>query len=81
MLYQLPSGKTIELTIEQYLMMTDEDIEYLIAYGHGEEFNNPWRGSSLDNPKKESKDKEDPEELPDIPIDDRLSDPEFSTED
>jgi hypothetical protein len=73
MLYQLPNGKTIEITLEQFLAMTDEDIEYLIAYGHGEEINNPFAGSALENPSFEK----DIRELPDIPVDEKLSDPDF----
>jgi hypothetical protein len=35
MLYNLPNGKTIYLTIEQYLNLTDEDIQYLISIEAG----------------------------------------------
>ena len=31
MLYQLPNGKVIHLTVEQYLDLTDLDIQHLIA--------------------------------------------------
>lgn len=47
MLYQLPNGKVIEITTEQYLEMSDEDFEYLIAYNHGDQLENPWFGSVL----------------------------------
>lgn len=36
MLYQLPNGKTIFLTIEEFLRMTDEDIQYYMAMDYGE---------------------------------------------
>ena len=36
MLYQLPNGKTIFLTIEEYLRMSDEDIQYYISIDYGE---------------------------------------------
>lgn len=49
MLYNLPNGKTIELTVAQFLDMTDEDLEYLIAHNHGNEINNPFYSSALDN--------------------------------
>lgn len=42
MLYQLPHGKIIELSLEQYLDMTDDDIEYFIAYNIGNEIENPF---------------------------------------
>lgn len=35
MLYNLPNGKTIYLTIEEYLNLTDDDIQYLIAIRAG----------------------------------------------
>lgn len=49
MIYQLPSGKIIELSLEQYLDMTDEDIEYFIAYNIGNEIENPFFNASLNN--------------------------------
>jgi len=47
MLYQLPNGKVIEMSTEQYFEMTDEDFEYLIAYNHGEIQEDPWFGSVI----------------------------------
>lgn len=47
MFYQLPNGKVIEISTEQYFDMSDEDFEYLIAYNHGEMQENPWHGSIL----------------------------------
>jgi hypothetical protein len=49
MLYQLPTGKVIEISTEQYLEMTDEELEYLIAYNYGEVQEDPWFGSVLLN--------------------------------
>lgn len=46
MLYNLPNGKTIYLTIEQYLNLTDEDIQLLIAQKAGYTLN-PFYDSSL----------------------------------
>ena len=34
MLYQLPSGRTIEISVEQYLDMTDEELRELDCLGH-----------------------------------------------
>ena len=31
MLYQLPNGRVIEISTEQYFEMSDEELEYLIA--------------------------------------------------
>lgn len=46
MLYQLPTGKTIYLTIEEYLCLTDQDIQHLIAINCGEAVLNPFKGSA-----------------------------------
>jgi hypothetical protein len=47
MFYQLPNGKVIEISTEQYFEMSDEDLEFLIAYNYGEVTENPWFGSIL----------------------------------
>lgn len=47
MLYQLPNGKVIEISTEQFVEMSDEELEYLIAYNYGEVQENPWFGSIL----------------------------------
>lgn len=47
MFYQLPNGKVIELSTEQYIEMSDEELEYLIAYNYGDVLENPWFGSIL----------------------------------
>jgi hypothetical protein len=60
MIYQLPNGKSIELSIEQFLRMTDEDLKTLVAYNFGEEFNDPFIFSVL---KHGSCDQEEIEEL------------------
>jgi hypothetical protein len=47
MLYQLPNGRVIEMSTEQYLEMSDEELEYLIAFNYGDIYENPWHGSIL----------------------------------
>ena len=47
MYYQLPNGKVIEISTEQFVEMTDEELEYLIAYNYGDIVENPWHGSIL----------------------------------
>lgn len=47
MFYQLPNGKVIEISTEQFIEMSDEELEYLIAYNYGEHMENPWYGSVL----------------------------------
>lgn len=76
MLYQLPNGKVIEISTEQFLDMTDEDIEYLIAYNVGDNIENPFFGSSMHNVKKQSvdDDNEIEEDLITKSSEDKLSD-------
>ncbi len=63
MFYQLPNGKVIEMTVEQYLDMTDEELEYLIAYNYGDHLENPWVGSVLNKTDKEEISDEQPSNL------------------
>lgn len=63
MLYQLPNGKVIEISTEQYFEMSDEELEYLIAYNYGDVIEDPWFGSVVS--KGESK-VIIPDETPDI---------------
>jgi hypothetical protein len=53
MLYQLPNGKVIEISTEQYFEMTDEELEYLVAYNYGDVQEDPWFGSVLLKQEKE----------------------------
>ena len=46
MLYQLPNGKTIYLTIEEFLSLTDQDLQYLVSIDCGEAVLNPFKGSA-----------------------------------
>ena len=45
--YQLPNGKTIYLTIDQFLDLTDEDIQDLVATNCGEQYLNPFKDSAV----------------------------------
>ena len=47
MWYQLPNGKVIFLTIEQYLELTDEDEQYLLSLDAGEYATNPFADSAV----------------------------------
>jgi hypothetical protein len=59
MLYNLPNGKVIEISVEQYLDMNDEEFEYLLSINYGEVIENPFFGSVLES-KFRVKDVEDP---------------------
>jgi|688.fasta_scaffold14722_19 hypothetical protein len=76
MLYQLPNGKVIEISTEQYLELTDEELEYLIAYNYGEILENPWFGSVLNSRESSFQKEEVPDILPDlinIPDEDKIN--------
>lgn len=47
MLYQLPNGKVVNLTVEEYLNLTDEDIQALVALNFGEYATSYWFGSCI----------------------------------
>lgn len=47
MLYQLPNGKCIEISIEQYLRMTDDELSMYVAFNYGDEINDPFALSVL----------------------------------
>jgi hypothetical protein len=48
MLYQLPNGRVINITVEQYLSMSDSDIQHLLCANAGEAIHNPFTSSALD---------------------------------
>jgi len=61
MIYQLPTGKIIYITVEQFLALSDEELDALSAQNIGEYAKSPWVGSVIKKPvKKEIK--EDHEE-------------------
>ncbi len=75
MFYQLPNGKVIEISTEQFIEMSDEELEYLIAFNYGDVVENPWHGSILNNHRIiEDIDLELPPDLTDIPDIEKLTD-------
>jgi len=48
MLYQLPNGKVINISLDDYLNLTDEDIQALVALNYGEYATSYWYKSCLD---------------------------------
>jgi hypothetical protein len=52
MLYQLPDGRTIELSINDYLDFSDEEIRGLMAYDAGRMVNNPFYATAMSKPGK-----------------------------
>ena len=50
MLYQLPDGRAIEISIHEYLNCSDEELRNLIGTTYGMEINNPRYGSIITKP-------------------------------
>ena len=74
MIYQLPNGKCIEISTEQFIEMSDEELEYLIAYNYGDVVENPWHGSILNRPSSVIDDDFILPDITDIPEIDKLMD-------
>jgi len=55
MIYQLKNGRCVNLTIEQYLYMTDADIEYMVSINYGSYIHNPFTGSAIRKEKRVKK--------------------------
>jgi len=53
MLYQLPNGKVIYLTIDQFLELTDLDIQFLMSKDFGDHIVNPFTDSAIIRTKRE----------------------------
>jgi hypothetical protein len=53
MLYQLQNGKVIYLTVDQFLELTDLDIQYLMSVDFGEHLVNPFTDSAIYKNKNE----------------------------
>ena len=63
MLYQLPNGKVVSLTMDEYLSLSDEDIQDLVASNIGRIPTSYWHGSAIKDSKKLSDDTSDEPEL------------------
>lgn len=63
--YQLSTGKTVLLTMEQFLEMTDEKEQELIAADSGVEINDPFNDFT---PTSQNNDQEIELEIEEIPL-------------
>ena len=79
MLYQLPNGKVVEISLEDFLEMTDADFQNLMAFNAGEHVNNPFINSAI-NEEEEPDDDETVEELTEINDLDKLLDQDYELE-
>lgn len=62
MLYQLRNGRTISISIEQFLALTDEDEQYLVSLNYGDVILSPFFRSAIHN-KKETLENENDESI------------------
>ena len=58
MLYNLKNGRTIELTIEEFLYLTDDELNYLEGMDIGDHIEDPFHLSPISK---------EPKKLPDEP--------------
>tara|TARA_R110000772_G_scaffold109096_1_gene212291 strand:+ start:465 stop:713 length:249 start_codon:yes stop_codon:yes gene_type:complete len=72
MLYQLQNGKVIYLSIEEFLDLTDEDIQHLMALNAGDYITDPFSGSAMKKNTKKKRYDFDSED-----IEDNISDESF----
>ena len=57
-LYQLPNGKVIHLSVEQYLDLTDQDLQDMMAGNYGEYPTSHWIDSAIRSPRKQKEQKD-----------------------
>jgi hypothetical protein len=85
MLYQLPNGKVIEISLEYYLALSDEELDEFTRLNIGVSVENPFFNSALDGKHMIYDDSEiDSEiepELPDLDFDHKLNDQDFLRDD
>ncbi len=77
MLYQLKTGRCIEISSEYYFSMDDEDFEAIIAANSGEQIEDPFAISVLRYGDDDEEEIEYIEDLLDISIEEKLSDTDF----
>ncbi len=84
MLYQLKNGRCIELTVEQYLRMSDEEIESLELISWSMRVEDPFAisvliygASTQDEEEFDDYGEIYEEDLTDIPDEDKLTDSDF----
>ena len=83
MLYQLPDGRTVEISIEDFLTLSDDEIKGLVGYSDvGDHINNPMYGSAIRRPGRP-----EPEddiytdfEVPDVPSEAKFKDQDYTAE-
>lgn len=80
MIYQLKNGSSIQLSVEQYLNMTDEELDYLNTHHFGDYIENPWHDSVLGKTIPDFVEEEIIEDLTSISDDEKLLFPDIDSE-
>lgn len=78
MIYSLPNGKVIEITIDQFLDLTDEDIQYLMSINYGEYAPTPWLGASITEKRRKSQTEDEEDRSIDYQLEDEHQFENFS---
>lgn len=66
MYYQLPNGKVVHISVEEYLNLKDRDVQYLLSINAGEYISNPWSGSSISKTEEPEVKEEEEEEVDEV---------------
>ena len=49
MYYQLTTGKVVKLSLEEFLELTDADVQFLMSIDYGDHIIDPFHGSAVEN--------------------------------
>jgi hypothetical protein len=81
MLYQLPDGRTIEISIYDYLSFSDEELKNLSSSNYGTEINNPAYGSIITKPgRAEPEEGYRDKDIQDVPEQEKFDDQDYTIE-
>tara|TARA_R110002126_G_scaffold102802_1_gene235082 strand:+ start:4129 stop:4377 length:249 start_codon:yes stop_codon:yes gene_type:complete len=78
MLYQLPDGRTIELSISDYLDFSDEEIRGLLAYDEGRMVNDPFFASASRKPGRPEPEEDITHDIDKVSSLDKLKDQDYT---
>ena len=82
MLYQLPDGRTIEISVNDYLDYSDEELRQLAGSNYGDVLNNPSYGSAIKG--KQTIEPDDGiyagKDISEVPNQEKLNDQDYITE-
>lgn len=81
MLYQLGDGRTIEISLHEYLTCSDEELNALKSTNYGLEINNPQYGSAITKPQRIERDEEPEDSNFNISEEDKFDDIDYTDED